>query len=141
MKKKKDTNFDEAATQEDDVIYFGGESDALSQMHDEIYDEDDYSYDGYDDDDIYDFSKPESSTGAWASFILGIVASLGWIIPIIGLPVTIVGIVLGALNMKNYKAKGIAIAGFVINIVFLCASIAKGIVDIVGYMKNKKMRQ
>ncbi len=140
MRKKKKMDFDEATTNKDDVISFGEENHELDQMHDEIYDEDDYSYDGYDEDDIYDFSKPESSRGAWASFILGIVASLGWIVPIIGLPVTIVGIVLGALNMKNYKAKGAAIAGFVINIIFLCASIAKGIVDIVGYMKNKKTR-
>lgn len=140
MKDKQNKAFEEPTNEKEDVISFGGNHDALDEMHDEIYDEDDYSYDGYDEDDIYDFSKPESSRGAWASFILGIVASLGWLIPIIGLPVTIVGIVLGALNMKNYKAKGIAIAGFVVNIVFLCASIAKGIVDIIGYMKNRKVR-
>lgn len=140
MKDKQNKAFEEPTNEKEDVINLGGNHDAEGQMHDEIYDEDDYSYDGYDEDDIYVFSKPESSRGAWASFILGIVASLGWLIPIIGLPVTIVGIVLGALNMKNYKAKGIAIAGFVVNIVFLCASIAKGIVDIIGYMKNRKVR-
>lgn len=98
----------------------------------------DYEYgDDYEDDDFYDFSKSEeSSAGACTSLVLGVIASLGWIIPIIGFPITIVGTVLGAINMKNRKSKGLAIAGFIINIVFLCASIAKGIVDTVKYTKH-----
>lgn len=106
---------------------------AMNEVEDDDYED----YD-YDDDDIYDFSKPESSAGSLTSLVLGIIASLGWIIPIIGLPVTIVGIVLGAMNLKNRKSKGLAIAGFVVNIVFLCASIAKGIVDIVRYARKSK---
>lgn len=73
---------------------------------------------------------------AWTSLILGIVGSLGWLIPIIGLPVTIVGTVLGAVGIKTKNARGIAIAGFVINTVFLTASIAKGILDIIKYLKK-----
>lgn len=107
-----------------------------SEAEDEDYEDFD-DYEDYDD-DIYDFSKPESSAGSLTSLVLGIIASLGWIIPIIGLPVTIVGIVLGAINLKNRQSKGLAIAGFVVNIVFLCASIAKGIVDIVRYAKKSK---
>ena len=107
----------------------------ISQVeYDDYEDYDDF----YDDEDIYQFVKPESSAGSWTSLVLGIISSLGWIIPIIGLPVTIVGTVFGAINMKNRKSKGIAIAGFVINLVFLCASIAKGIVDIVIYAKKCK---
>ena len=107
---------------------------AMNEAEDDDYEDYDYDYD----DDIYDFSKPESSAGSLTSLVLGIIASLGWIIPIIGLPVTIVGIVLGAMNLKNRKSKGLAIAGFVVNIVFLCASIAKGIVDIVRYARKSK---
>ncbi len=73
---------------------------------------------------------------AWTSLILGIVGSLGWIVPIIGLPVTIVGTVLGAVGIKNKSMRGIAIAGFVVNVVFLTASIAKGIIDIIRYLKK-----
>lgn len=69
--------------------------------------------------------------GAWASLILGIIASLGWIVPIIGLPITVVGIVLGAINFKSKQVRGAAISGFVVNTVFLCITIAKGIIDIV----------
>lgn len=101
-----------------------------------VSDEDYEDYEDYD--DIYDFSRPQSSAGSWTSLVLGIISSLGWMIPIIGLPVTIVGTVFGAINMKNRRSKGVAIAGFVINVVFLCASIAKGIVDIVIYAKKRK---
>lgn len=79
------------------------------------------------------------NTNAWTSFILGIISSLGWIVPIIGLPITIVGTVLGAVGMKNKRNRGIAIAGFTINLVFLVCTIAKGIVDLVFYCKRKEI--
>ncbi len=79
----------------------------------------------------------EKGAGATTSLVLGIISSLAWIIPIIGLPITVVGIVLGAINMKSKKHKGIAIAGFVVNIVFLAATIAKGILDIINCFKKK----
>ena len=72
---------------------------------------------------------------AWTSFALGIISFLAWIIPIIGLPVTIVGVVLGAVSIK--KKSGIGIAGFVINLVFLVCTIAKGIIDIIFCFKEK----
>ncbi|MBU3805183.1 MAG: hypothetical protein H9872_10590 [Candidatus Cellulosilyticum pullistercoris] len=101
-------------------------------------DTDEFIADDIEDDDIYDFSKPESDAGSWTSLVLGIIGSLGWIIPIIGLPITIVGTVFGAINMKSRKSKGVAIAGFVINLVFLVASVAKGILDIIKWMRRAK---
>lgn len=77
-----------------------------------------------------------SELSAWTSLVLGIVGSLGWLVPIIGLPVTIVGTVLGAVGIKTKHSRGIAIAGFVVSIVFLTASIAKGIIDIIKYLKK-----
>lgn len=101
--------------------------------NEEDWDDDDTFYEGY------NLEKPKvGSAASWTSLILGIIASLGWIIPVIGLPITIVGTALGAMNMKNAKAKGAAIAGFIINLVFLCASIAKGIIDCVLYVKRSK---
>lgn len=75
---------------------------------------------------------------AWTSFILGIISSVAWIVPIIGLPVTIVGTVLGAVGMKNKRNKGIAIAGFVTNLVFLAATITAGILEIIYFVKKSK---
>lgn len=74
---------------------------------------------------------------AWISFILGIIASLGWLVPIIGLPITVVGTALGAVGIGNPRDRGISIAGMVMNIIFLLAAIAKGIVDIIFYLKRK----
>ena len=74
---------------------------------------------------------------AWISFILGIIASLGWLAPIVGLPITVVGTALGAVGIGNPRDRGISIAGMIINIVFLLAAIAKGIVDMVFYYKRK----
>ncbi len=84
----------------------------------------------------YELEK-NSSAGATTSLVLGIISSIAWIIPIIGLPITVVGIVLGAINMKSKKHKGMAIAGFVVNIVFLAATLAKGILDIIKLFKKK----
>ncbi len=76
---------------------------------------------------------------AWTSFILGIISSLAWIIPIIGLPITIVGTVFGAIGISNKRHRGIAIAGFVINVVFLLITIAHTIVNItMHYLKRQK---
>ncbi|OON99858.1 MAG: hypothetical protein ATN35_10585 [Epulopiscium sp. Nele67-Bin004] len=79
----------------------------------------------------------KKNTSAWASFVLGVVSSLAWLIPIVGLPVSIVGTVLGALGMKNKRSKGISIAGFVINLVFLIITIVKLTVDIVMHFKGQ----
>ena len=75
---------------------------------------------------------------AWTSFILGIISSVAWIIPLIGLPITIVGTVLGATGMRNKRSKGIAIAGFVTNLVFLAATIAAGVLEIIYFVKKAK---
>lgn len=81
-----------------------------------------------------------ANDSAWASFILGIISSLGWLVPIIGLPITVVGIALGAVGIKNPRDRGFSIAGMVINIVFLTATIAKGIIDtVLHYKKMKKI--
>lgn len=75
---------------------------------------------------------------AWTSFILGIISSVAWIIPLIGLPITIVGTVLGATGMRNKRSKGIAIAGFVTNLVFLAVTIAAGVLEIIYFVKKAK---
>mgnify|MGYP007111980027 CR=1 FL=1 len=83
--------------------------------------------------------KKSRDVKAWTSFALGIISSLAWIVPISGLPVTIVGIVLGAVSMNKKNNSGIAIAGFVINLVFLVCTIVQGIIDIIFYFrKNSK---
>ncbi len=85
------------------------------------------------------YIRKKKNHGAWPSLILGIFGSVGWIVPIIGLPITVVGTVLGAMGMgKKREYRGVSIAGFIVNLVFLMAAIAKGIVDIVFYCKKRR---
>ncbi len=80
-----------------------------------------------------------SNPNAWTSFILGIISSLAWLIPIASVPITIVGTVFGALSLKTKKDRGIGIAGLVINIVFLVVSIVHSAILILMYLKKEKL--
>jgi len=59
---------------------------------------------------------------AVASLVLGIVGLLAWLLPVVGLPVTIVGMSFGIIERQSAKRK-IAIIGLVFSIVGLCASV------------------
>lgn len=58
---------------------------------------------------------------ALASFILGLCSIVGWILPIIGVPVTITGFVLGIIGLKSSR-KVMAIIGIVLCVIFFIAS-------------------
>lgn len=59
---------------------------------------------------------------AIASLVLGIVGLIAWILPLVGFPVTIVGLVMGVSGRKSEK-KGMATAGMVLSIIALVACI------------------
>lgn len=59
------------------------------------------------------------------ALVLGIIGLIAWIIPIIGVPITIVGIVLGIKSL-NSKNRGLAIAGIVLCIIGLLATVIYG---------------
>ena len=55
-----------------------------------------------------------------ASFVLGLVGIIAWFIPLIGFPVTIVGLVLSIKGRsKSPEKKSLATAAMVLNIIFL----------------------
>ncbi|MDP4090693.1 MAG: zinc-ribbon domain-containing protein [Bacillota bacterium] len=62
------------------------------------------------------------SGGVITSFILGIIGMAAWIIPIIGAPVTIVGLVFGIQGNKRRRS-GLAIAGIILSIIGLFATV------------------
>lgn len=68
--------------------------------------------------------KPKSKKGV-ISFILGIIGLIGWVLPIIGAPVTIVGLVLG-IKGRNSNHKKLATAGIVLCIIGLFATVVNG---------------
>jgi len=57
-----------------------------------------------------------------AALVLGIVGLVAWFIPLFGLPVTIVGLILGVIGQKK-KKKRIALAGMILSIIGLVATI------------------
>jgi hypothetical protein len=70
-------------------------------------------------------SAPTPAGGGKAiwSLCLGLFGLLAWFLPIIGLPVTITGLVLGIKSLSGPR-RGMAIAGIVLCITGLLASIA-----------------
>lgn len=73
---------------------------------------------------IHDDSfRPARNGHALASLILGLISIIAWIIPLFGIPIAIIGIIMGVMGRKSSK-KGMATAGLVLSIIFLLASIA-----------------
>ena len=52
-----------------------------------------------------------------AGMVLGIIAVMTFWFPFVGLPVSIVGLVLSSVGMKRFEGKGFAVAGLVLTII------------------------
>lgn len=63
---------------------------------------------------------------AIASLVLGCISILTWIIPLLGYPTTIVGLILGILGLKSSK-KGMAVAGIILCAIFLVVTLLNSI--------------
>jgi hypothetical protein len=59
---------------------------------------------------------------AIASLVLGIIGLIAWFIPLFGLPISLVGLILGIKDMKSQN-RGLAIAGIVLCIIGLVLTI------------------
>lgn len=68
---------------------------------------------------------------ATAALVLGIIGMIMWCLPILGLPIGIVGIVLGAKGLDSSK-RGMAMAGLIMSI--LCVAFALVNAGIGAYM-------
>lgn len=81
----------------------------------------------------YPQPQPQARGGegqAIAALVIGIVGALAWCLPIVGVPLAIVGIVLGAMGMKSSK-RTLAIIGLVLCVLSLLAGITNGILGAV----------
>lgn len=76
--------------------------------------------------------QPENKTLSIVSFILGCVGIVAWCLPIIGYPVTIAGIITGAIGIKK-GGKVFAIIGIALSALFLLATLGN---SIAGVMMN-----
>jgi hypothetical protein len=67
---------------------------------------------------------------AIAAMVLGICSLVFWCLPILGLPIAVVGLVLGVTN-KNPAGAGQAKAGVIMSIIGLVLSIGNAIVGVI----------
>ncbi len=72
---------------------------------------------------------------AIASLVLGLVGLIAWLLPLAGYPVTIVGIVMGVKGLKSEK-KSLAIAGLILSIIGLAATLVNSIIGAVMGVQN-----
>jgi len=72
----------------------------------------------------------DKSGKATASFWLGIGGMIAWIIPLIGLPVSIAGLITGGLGLDSEK-KGKAVAGIVLSVIALLLSVVNAVLGAV----------
>lgn len=70
---------------------------------------------------------PEENKNAIRGFVLGIISIIAWIIPLIGYPITICGIVFSSKGLNIKTNKGLAIAGLILSIIFLIFTIINSI--------------
>ncbi len=61
-----------------------------------------------------------------ASFVLGLVGIIAWLIPLFGYPVTITGLVLGILARKTEK-NGFSLAGIILSSITLAITLINSI--------------
>ncbi len=59
---------------------------------------------------------------AIVAFVLGIVGLIAWLLPILGFPITITGILLGIRSLKSNNRQ-LSTAGIILSIIFLLATI------------------
>lgn len=78
----------------------------------------------------HEVKKPASERRAKTGLVLGIIGMFAWFIPIIGLPVNIVGIVFASLGL-NSNARGKAIAGLTLSILGVVLSLINAVVGAV----------
>jgi Mg2+/citrate symporter len=67
---------------------------------------------------------------AIASLVLGVISLCAWLFPICGAPLSIIGLVLGFLGMKDQSQKTLAISGMVLcglTLLLACGNSAAGV--------------
>lgn len=74
--------------------------------------------------------KNKANGKSIASFVLGLVGFIAWLLPLIGYPVTIVGMVLGFQARKNEK-NGFNLAGIICSIITLILTLCNSALGVI----------
>ena len=74
--------------------------------------------------------EDKNNTKALVGMILGLVSIIAWILPLIGYPVTICGIIFSAMGLKAEK-KTQAIVGIILSIIFFLVTLLNSILGVI----------
>lgn len=73
--------------------------------------------------------------GNIVGFILGLIGVMAWVLPIVGLPVVIVGLIFSICNIKS-KKRTLNIVGTVLCSIFLIVTIINSVLGIILFINN-----
>ena len=74
--------------------------------------------------------KDGKETKAMVGFVLGLVGIIAWFLPIIGFPVTVLGIIFSSLGINSLN-KNKAIAGLILSIIFLIITLINSFLGVI----------
>lgn len=74
----------------------------------------------------------DRSGSAIAGFVLGLISLVAWLLPLIGYPVTICGIIFSGRSLDSDR-KGLAIVGLVLSVICLIITIINSILGAMFY--------
>lgn len=83
---------------------------------------------------------PINDKRAQTGFILGLVSIVAWILPLIGLPISVLAIVFSSLGLSSSKRQR-AIAGLTLGVIFLTLTLINSIAGAVIYAQKYKNAQ
>ena len=78
-------------------------------------------------DNTNEYLVEKADKQATTGMVLGLVSIIAWLIPLVGYPISICGIVFSAKGLKSKNGKGKATAGLVLSIIFLCFTVFNSI--------------
>ena len=79
--------------------------------------------------DIKEITTEDKSANT--GFILGLISIIAWLLPLVGYPVTICGIISSSKVLKSSNGNGKAKAGLILSIIFLIATVINSIMGVI----------
>ncbi len=75
----------------------------------------------------------EFDKSAQTGFTLGLCSIIAWLLPLIGYPITICGIVFSSKGLASNELKGKAKAGLILSIIFLVITLCNSIAGVLMF--------
>ena len=81
--------------------------------------------------DVKEVKSTDFDNYAKSGFTFGLLSIIAWLLPIVGYPITIVAIYKSSKGLKSNAFNGKAVAGLVLGIIFLIATLCNSIAGVI----------